>query len=330
MFFNVELPKKLNKINYFKKEETGCTLYSYSDELGNNPYIIVDLTDFEIEKDFCINDSTLLAIAKLQPNVELKFNEKGFIAKSSKGKYTAKYIQSNLIDVNMNYDNEIKADLSILNRAVAFVSSNDKKPILTGVNINGGVVTATDSFKVYRNVATIENEIAVNQITIESDLIKMVSSIFSENIVDTYYNNNTICFKENNVRVVGRLLEGKYPSLDAIISQFTDEKHELNRNDILETIEFTKIAGANLKESCYISFENNKIIGMGADTFEKEINYNGGEIILEVGNLETALKSFKTDVIYFTCKKSGRGSMVCITGNEENEKIVLLGIVKEQ
>lgn len=330
MFFNVELPKKLNKINYFKKEEKGCTLYSYSDELGNNPYIIVDLTDFEIEKDFCINDSTLLAIAKLQPNVELKFNEKGFIAKSSKGKYTAKYIQANLINVNMNYDNEIKVDLSILNRAVAFVSNNDKKPILTGVNINGGVVTATDSFKVYRNVATIENENTTNQITIESDLIKVVSSIFSNNIVDTYYNNNTICFKENNVRVVGRLLEGKYPSLDAILSQFTDEKHELNRNDILETIEFTKIAGANLKESCYISFENNKIIGMGADTFEKEINYNGGEIILEVGNLETALKSFKSDVIYFVCKKSGRGSMVCITGNEENEKIVLLGIVKEQ
>ena len=330
MFFNVELPKKLNKINYFKKEEKGCTLYSYSDELGNNPYIIVDLTDFEIEKDFCINDSTLLAIAKLQPNVELKFNEKGFIAKSSKGKYTAKYIQSNLINVNMNYDNQIKADLSILNRAVAFVSNNDKKPILTGVNINGGIVTATDSFKVYRNIATIENEIAVNQITIESELIKLVSSIFSENIVDTYYNNNTICFKENNIRVVGRLLEGKYPSLDAILSQFTDEKHELNRNDILETIEFTKIAGANLKESCYISFEKNKIIGMGADTFEKEINYNGGEIILEVGNLETALKSFKSDVIYFVCKNSGRGSMVCITGNEENEKIVLLGIVKEQ
>ena len=37
--------------------------------------------------------------------------------------------------------------------------------------------------------------------------------------------------------------EGKYPSLDMILSQFTDEKHELNRNDILETIEFTKIAG---------------------------------------------------------------------------------------
>lgn len=329
MNFNIELPKKLNKINYFKKEEMGCTLYSYNDTVGNNPYIIVDFPDFEIEKDFCINDSTLLAIAKLQPNVELKFNEKGFIAKSSKGKYTAKYIQSNLINVNMNYDNEIKVDLSILNRAVAFVSNNDKKPILTGVNINGGVVTATDSFKVYRNVATIENENTTNQITIESDLIKMVSSIFSNNIVDTYYNNNTICFKENNVRVVGRLLEGKYPSLDAILSQFTDEKHELNRNDILETIEFTKIAGANLKESCYISFENNKIIGMGADTFEKEINYNGGEIILEVGNLETALKSFKSDVIYFVCKNSGRGSMVCITGNEENEKIVLLGIVKE-
>lgn len=329
MNFNIELPKKLNKINYFKKEEMGCTLYSYNDTVGNNPYIIVDLPDLEIEKDFCINDSTLLAIAKLQPNVELKFNEKGFIAKSSKGKYTAKYIQANLINVNMNYDNEIKVDLSILNRAVAFVSNNEKKPILTGVNINGGVVTATDSFKVYRNVATIENENTTNQITIESDLIKVVSSIFSNNIVDTYYNNNTICFKENNVRVVGRLLEGKYPSLDAILSQFTDEKHELNRNDILETIEFTKIAGANLKESCYISFENNKIIGMGADTFEKEINYNGEEIILEVGNLETALKSFKSDVIYFVCKNSGRGSMVCITGNEENEKIVLLGIVKE-
>lgn len=330
MYFNIELPKKLNKINYFKKNDEGCTLYSYNDEVGNNPYIIMDLPNFEIEKDFCINDSTLLAISKLQPDVELKFNEKGFIAKSKKGKYTAKYIQSNLINVNMNYDNEIKVDLSILNKAVAFVSNNDKKPILTGVNINGGVITATDSFKVYRNVANIENNNATNEITIESDLIRMVSSIFNNNIVDTYYNKNTICFKEDNIRVVGRLLEGNYPSLDTIVAQFSDEKHELNRNDILETIEFTKIAGASLKETAYISFENNKIIGLGADTFEKEIEYNGVDIVLEIGNLETALKSFKSDTIYFTCKKSGRGSIVCIRGNEAEEKIILLGIVKEQ
>ena len=81
MNFNIDLPKKLNKINYFVKEENGCELYSYNPQ-NNDVYIIASYPEMEIEKDFAITDSTLLAIAKLQPGVDVKLNEKSIVATS--------------------------------------------------------------------------------------------------------------------------------------------------------------------------------------------------------------------------------------------------------
>lgn len=82
MRFNIELPKKLNKINYFEKNEEGCTLVSHNGA-NSDVYIIVSYP-MDIEKSFAITDSTLQAIVKLQPDVEVKLNEKSIVATSKR------------------------------------------------------------------------------------------------------------------------------------------------------------------------------------------------------------------------------------------------------
>lgn len=333
MNFNIVLPKKINKINYFQKGEVGCKLYSYNSQ-NNDIFIIADYPELEIEKSFAITDSTLQAITKLQPGVELKLNEKSIVAVSQKGRYTGKYVEPNFANPNMEYDYNFPVDLDILSKAANFSSTNDKKPVLTGVNVNTkGDVVATDSFKVYFYKGEIENN-DISNITIDSALIKVANSIFDNKNLFIKYNKNTVAFSFDNIVVIGRLLEGNFPSLANVFKILESaEKEKISRDEILECLDFTKMTGANSKDKdlgVYAFLQKGKYIGKSDETFEKEINYNGGEIVFDAGYLELVLKSFKTNNIDIATKDNGKGSLACFTEeNNEHEKIVLLGVVKE-
>ena len=324
MRFNIELPKKLNKINYFEKNEEGCTLVSHNG-VNSDVYIIVSYP-MDIEKSFAITDSTLQAIVKLQPDVEVKLNEKSIVATSKKGRYTGKYINNDFAKPNTNYENNCEVDLDILSKASNFASSSEKKPILMGVNVDANSnMIATDGFKIFEYRSNASNNLE-GSITIDANLIKIASGIFS--------NKNTVAFVDGNVMVVGRLLEGKFPSLANIFKMIENEgKHPLNKNEILECLDFTKIAGANVKVKdigIYAILQENKFIGKSDETFEKEITYHGGEIIFDANYLELVLKSFKTNNVEIATRESGKGSLACFTEeNNVKEKVVLLGIAKE-
>jgi len=333
MRFNIELPKKLNKVNYFVKEESGCKLYSYNPQ-SSDIYIIVDYPGVEIEKDFAITDSTLQAIVKLQPDVEVKLNDKSIVAVSKKGRYTGKYIDPNFMQPNMNYENNYPVDLDILNKAANFSAVNEKKPILTGVNINSkGDVISTDSFKVYFYKGENESN-DNNSITISANLIRVANSIFDNKLLFINYNKNSVAFNFENIMVVGKLLDGNFPSLANLFKALENiEKKKLDRDEILECLDFTKMTGANSKlkdTGLYAILQKNKYIGKSDETFEKEINYNGDEIIFDANYLELVLKSFKTNNVEIATRDNGKGSFASFTEeNNSKEKIVLLGIVKE-
>lgn len=332
MIFNIELPNKLNKINYFMKTENGCRLCSHNGAT-TEIFIIVDY-DLEIEKDFVISDSTLLAISKLQPDVELKLNDKSIVAVSKKGRYTGKYLTIENINPNIDYKNHCEVNLDVLNKAANYTSTNEKKPILMGVNVSSNsTVVATDGFKVYQYKGNANNEMEGN-ITISSNLIKMAYSIFENKNIVVEYNKNTIAFKDNNIMVVGRLLDGNYPSLLGIFGMIeNEEKKPLDKNEILECLDFTKMTSSNSKMKdlgLYAMFQKNKFIGKSDETFEKEITYDGAEIVFDANYLELVLKTFKGDNIEMATKDNGKGSLACFSEeNNQFERIVLLGVAKE-
>lgn len=336
MIFNIELPNKINKINYFKKVENGCQLYSFNGMLGNDVFVIKQF-DLQIENDFAITSSTLEAIQKLQPNVDVKITDKSITAKSSKGKYTGKLLDAKLTLPFMKYEDEnvFKANLDILLKATNFSSNNEKKPILTGVNLNAnGDIVATDSFKVYR-YADKKDDRADNpsNITISANIIKFASSVFNtEEPLNIYFNKNTIMLTDYTTQIVGNLLVGEFPKIENIFKMINGDNHELNRDEILECIEFTKIAGSNVKIKeigLYATFKKNMFIGNADEVFEKEIVYDGNEIIFECNYLETVLKSFKNNKIYISSQNNGRGNLACFTEeSNENEKVVLMGVMK--
>lgn len=324
MLFNIELPKKLNKFNYFKKNEKGCRLYSYNGNLGNDNYIICDYPDLEIEKDFCVLNTTLETITRLQPNVDVNIGTDKIVAKSSKGKFSGKYVDSNLSIPTMDYQTSYPIDLSILVKAANFTSTNEKKPILTGVNLNGDEVIATDSFKLYKyHIGNGKSE----SITLSTSYIKLADALFDNKLTFADYNRNSICIKQDNLMLIGNLLDGNFPDVQKIFAGFDDITTPLEKNPILESIEIAKISGnvvVGKDKMFYATLDENKFICTGNETFEREINYNGGKITFNAGNLELALKSFESDNIKIQSKN---GQLSCLTTEEKpNEKIILLGI----
>lgn len=333
MIFNIELPKKINKFNYFKKEEKGCKLYSYNEVLNGGYYIVVDYPDLEIEKDFTIIDSTLNAIIMLNPGVELKLNEKNVVATSKKGRYTGKYVENKFSILNKQYTNSCMLNLDVLNKASSFTSANEKKPILTGVNVDeNGKVVATDSFKVYRYISEengIENP---SSITISTTLIKLAYALFNNKNIQVEYNVSSVCMRDENVMLVGNLLTGDFPKIDIIFNQINGEGCEISKNELLDAISFTKIAGANTdikRVPLYATLGNGKYIGEADEKFEKEIDYNGDEVVFDALFLEITLKAFDNEKVIIHTLKKERGSMSKFgTENNPNEEIVLLGIAK--
>ena len=333
MIFNIELPKKINTFNYFKKGEKGCTLYSYGSAMDGYQ-IIATYPELEIEKDFAIVDSTLNAIVKLGSNVEVKLNENNIVAKSEKGKYTGKYIEIKYLIPNIDYDNSIMADLSVLNKATMFASTNEKKPILTGINLSAnGDVVATDSFKVYRKLGEdFDSSFANPNITIPSSLIKIASGLFNNNIIEIKFNNNSFCMIENNIMFVGRLLDGNFPKVASLYKGLESlTYHEINATELLSCIDFTKMTGASAEKKIllYAYLSENHFKGVGEDVFEKEIQYSGEDVIFDALFLEIVLKSFNCDIINIATLKRQNGCMSKFTGEDKKEEIILLGIVKE-
>lgn len=330
MLFNIELPKKLNKYNYFKKVEQGSRLYSYNGNLGTDNYIICDYPDLEIEKDFCVMNTTLETILKLQPNVDVAFNSDMVIAKSSKGKFSAKYVESVLSVPMLKFENSCGIDLEKLMVATNFASTNEKKPILTGVNLDdNGVIVATDSFKLYKYENENITQPSQSNITISANFIKMADSLFTNKLLFASYNKNIVCIKENNLMLVGNLLDGVYPNISSIFNKVNDEIKVLNKQELLEAIDIAKISGnavVGKEKLFYATLDKNKFICSGNEKFEKDINYDGNIITLNANYLELALKTFTSDNVNI---QVAPGGLSCLSAENSNtEKIILLGIKK--
>ena len=280
MCFDVKkLPKKINEYNFFEKNSNGgCTLYSYG--LKGDMIIVCELADFEIKKDFCVDSKAIEMLRLLSPIKEVQI-DKTFVIKSTKGNYIGKLIGD--VPFNkprMNFENSFKADFSRLKIASGFCATTDKKPILTGVNVNSnGDINATDSFVAYRYVGNGNNE-NPKSITIPSAFVDFIGKNVDKNEdVIINFNTNTCMIQIDNIKYINRLLDGAFPNLSKVFdSKINSHDLKFNINDLKDKINISKNIGANKDNPIYAIFTNNKFGAIGENDFvanlENKSNYN--------------------------------------------------------
>jgi len=326
------LPKKLNDVNYFKKVEGGCEIYSYNSKFQlRNEVVVVSLPGCEIENDFCIDNKAIEMLKLLKPE-EINITDKSFIIKSSKGKYTGKLINENLFQLSKeNLDSYTNVNLDNLNKACNFTAKTDKKPQLAGVRVdNNGNIIATDSFTLY-TYNNNHNEYTVDGFTLPVSFIQIVKSLTNETELNVYNNQNIAMVKIDNVKIYTNLISGAYPDVRKLLDTNQIEKIENTDNqEIIEKVDIASKLTSNVDDNrtIYIEFSFNKLAAYGDDTFETDINFDCGiENHIRVSNilLMQALKSINGDYDFKIRYDANRkGTMLYLTN--ENELCLVLGI----
>lgn len=267
-----KLPRKLNELNYFEKQEKGCILYSYSPK--NDVYIISILEDFEIEKSFCIDEQAVKMLKLLDPITEIKLDTQ-FNIKSKKGKYKAKFIEFKKPLYNNEYNNEISVNLGVLNKAMNFVSTKPQRPALCGVNINSfGDVIATDSYIAfcYRAEERPAETLPDLSITLPTNFIKYLNeAVDTENITVRFNETNCIVSVDNNT-YISKLISGNYPDMYKIVSGIRRcNSIKFDYNDLKEKLGIANNIIGEKGTSQILTFANNYFKAEGTDTYEAEL-----------------------------------------------------------
>lgn len=271
MTFNLKLPSKVNEINLFKKENKGCTLYSYS--VKNLITIVAELPEFEIPFDFYVDDKAINMLNLLAPIKSVDIDNVCMTIKGAKGNYKARFIEGNITLPNLELENKTTLDMYRLKIANRFTSNKETRPILTGVNVkSNGNIYATDSYMAYRYISgkTVSEENSKVEITIPRAFVDFISSLFTEN-VELRFNSSSCLVKKDNVYYISRLLDGKYPDVERIFNNVkVGNKVIFDLDDLNEKLNIASVLEFNGDYSV-INFKNNTIKVRTENPYDAEI-----------------------------------------------------------
>lgn len=333
MEINIDLlPKKFNEINYFKKTETGCEIYSYSKDVASRrDVIIVELDGFEIKQDFCVNNKALEMVKALSP-ADISITDKSFIIRGKKGRFTSKLITDNFFNMNIDDDNIcVNVDIDILTKASLYVCKNDKKPILTGVRLDSnGNIYATDSFVAYLYS---NGEFTTDGITLPVSFINNIKELNGEDNsnIEILYKKNIAMFQKNNIKILTRLLDGSYPNMTEIFGKKNGAINvKINDEEILDNLNIASNVGLDNDKRIVVSLSQNHLEVRGDNNYTSEIEFNNEDKFKMNVDLNYLRQGFKTigsglnfSVLYDELNKNGK--MIFLT--KDKELSLILGII---
>ena len=290
------LPKKVNENNYFKKEDKGCTLYSYS--VKKSTIVVCRLEEYEIDNDYCIDDNTLNMIKTLSPIKDIVIKDNEITIKGSKGKYKAKLVDSQLLQPNTKVINSAKFDIEKLKKASLHCSSSQARPYLCGVAVNNkGNIVATDSYTAFRYIKDKESQDDFD-IIIPKDFIDFICTELNGEI-EIKYNSNTCMVTKDNITYVNTLINGVFPGLSRLFNNIHNcDLVKFEYKDFVEKLNIAKQVGNDLiNKLIVLNFNNGNLKSLGECEFETELTSyytNDYEFNVAMDKLNIILNSLNT------------------------------------
>ncbi len=219
----------------------------------------------------------------------------------------------------------IKSSLfkTIINQTVFAISTQELRPLLTGLNIKitGDILEciATDSYRLAKKIVKLDkassNEI---NIVIPGKNIQELDKILGDEDedVEMHIFNNKVVFKYKNITFQSNLLAGTYP----------------NTNNLIPT-EFSYMINVNL-ENYYDAIDRAALLTQSKDKNVVKMNVNNNEMVItsyasEVGKVEEKLGIESNNSANLDISFSARYMMEALrTFNDEQVLILLNGEVK--
>ncbi|KXW08572.1 DNA polymerase III subunit beta, partial [Streptococcus pneumoniae] len=189
--------------------------------------LITSLGSILLEASFFIN------VVSSLPDVTLDFKEieqnqivltSGKSEITLKGKDSEQYPRIQEISASTPLILETKLLKKIINETAFAASTQESRPILTGVHFvlsqhKELKTVATDSHRLSQKKLTLEKNSDDFDVVIPSRSLREFSAVFTDDIetVEIFFANNQILFRSENISFYTRLLEGNYPDTDRLI-----------------------------------------------------------------------------------------------------------------
>ena len=116
---------------------------------------------------------------------------------------------------------------------VLFATANDDlRPTLSGVYFDNGFIVATDAHKLVK----VESTINGNFILPKKASQQLKNLLPKDTNVTLQYNQTNALFSFDNITIITRLIDGKYPNYEAVIPKENPNRLSINRQEFISVL----------------------------------------------------------------------------------------------
>ncbi|MBC8048407.1 MAG: DNA polymerase III subunit beta [Fimbriimonadaceae bacterium] len=226
-----------------------------------------------------------------------------------------------------------------INKTIFAVSNDELRPQMTGVyfqlNNEGITFVATDAHKLVKYKRTDVQAVSSTSFIVPKKALTLLKSILpsEDTQVKISYNSSNAFFKYNNVSLICRLIDAKYPDYNAVIPTENPNQLNLNRADILNTLRRVMIFSNKTTHQVILKINGNQLNVQAQDLdFSNEANeildcqYSGAD--MEIGFnakfLSEMLSAMDNEEVKLELSTPTRAGILLPTETESGEDLLML------
>ncbi|WP_303976754.1 DNA polymerase III subunit beta [Streptococcus danieliae] len=252
----------------------GITLIGSNGQISIENFISIDQENAGLVIDapgsLLLEANFFINVVSSLPSVELDLKEienHQLILKSGKSEITLKgkdshqYPRIQEVPTTNPLLLETKALKELISETAFAASSQESRPILTGVHfvLNDQKqlkTVATDSHRLSQKVIQLENVGDHFDVVIPSRSLKEFTAVFDDSIetVEVYFAHNQMLFKSEYISFYTRLLEGNYPDTDRLIPKEFNSQITFNVASLRQAMERARLL-SNATENGTVKME---------------------------------------------------------------------------
>jgi DNA polymerase-3 subunit beta len=226
-----------------------------------------------------------------------------------------------------------------INKTLFAVSNDELRPQMTGVyfqlNKDGITFVATDAHKLVRYK---RSDVAVTEpasFIVPKKALNLLKGILpgEETQVQISYNSSNAFFSFNNIHLICRLIDARYPDYNAVIPTDNPNKLMVTRADLMNTLRRVMIFSNKTTHQVILKLAGNALNVSAQDLdFSNEAKedldcqYNGED--LEIGFnarfLQEMLQAMDNDEVKMELSTANRAGILLPTESEEGEDLLML------
>ena len=327
----------------------------------NNTELIISASDLEttmsakleVESDnsgsIAVPARLLLDTLKTFPEQPLTFvveDNNTIEISSNHGKYALAYADGNEFPKAVSLENASSTTLNgdilatAINKTIFAAGNDDLRPVMSGVffqfSTEGLTFVATDAHKLVKYSREDVSASEVTEFIMPKKPLNLLKGILSASDEDVTieYNDSNAKFSFENVELICRLIDGKYPNYEAVIPKENPNKLTIDRTQFLNSVRRVsifsnktthqirlKIAGAELNISAEdIDYSNKAEERLTCD-------YQGDDMQIGFNSrfLTEMLNNLTSDEVQLEMSLPNRaGILTPVDGLDEGEQVTML------